>query len=495
MSLHPPAPASGHADRPHPLRALEWVTLFHVASLIIATTWAFGGQADVVRTPLAWWASLGAVITLVAVSQPAARRAGQLHAVRWLWPLAAFNALVLLAGLNPSLREITFEGETLLAHVGSRPWFPSSARPALGARELWLFDAIWISTFNLALVIRQRRALRGLLLVVAANALALAVFGTLQKLAHAKGIFFDAVKSPQPRFFASFVYHNHWGAFAVLMMAACIGLTWHFSRRIEARDLLHSPIVSGWVALLLLAATVPLSGSRSCSLLALLLLTLVGAHLVWRVVAARRRQRASAAAPVAGIVAALALVVGGAWFLGRETITARLATTRHQVSEMRELGGIGDRALLYHNTWRMARDKLWFGWGMHSYPHVFFRLYNTRESPVDRLPVYYHDAHSDWLQSLAEHGVIGSALLALCALLPLASLRHTAGLGPLAGYLFAGCLLILLYAWIEFPFGNLAVVLTWWTLFFAAVQLVRLRTHEPHRTPSSPPTAAATPAG
>ena len=466
------------SNRERQLGTLEWMTLIHVGILVLATSWVFGGQADFVRTPLAWWGSLGGLITLTALQDRRTRRAENLQPLRWLWPFAAFNALVVLACLNPTLREITLEGETLLANSGGKPWFPGSARPALALHALWLFDAVWISSFNLALVIRQRRALRGLLLVFVANALVLAVFGTVQKLSHAKGLFFDAMPTRQPRFFASFVYHNHWGAFMVLMMAACIALTWHYSRRIHARNLLHSPIFGGWVVLLLLAATVPLSGSRSCTLLALALLGAVSAHLVRRVIEKRRHYKESIAVPLGGIGLALVLGAGGAWFVGRETILSRLATTQNQVADMREMGGMGDRAVLYRNTWRMAEDKLWFGWGMSSYPHVFSRLYNTRESKVDRLPVFYNDAHSDWLQSLAEHGIIGSALLALCALVPLWQVRISSSVGPLAGYLLIGCFLVLLYAWIEFPFGNLAVVLTWWVLFFTAVQTARLRQRE-----------------
>jgi len=460
------------------LTRLEWATLLHVGILLVATTWAFGGQADFVRGPLTWWASLGCLITVAACCDRAARREGRLLPLRWLWPLAVFNALVLVACLNPSLRAITLGGEVLLAHTGAHPWFPSSARPRLALEALWTFDAFWMSCFNLALVVHHRRALRGLLLVAAANAVVLAVFGTLQKLSSAKGLYFDSVSTRQPRFFASFVYHNHWGAFCILMMAAGIALTWHYSRRFPARNLLHSPIVSGWAALVLLAASVPLSGSRSSTLLALALLGLVSVHLVWRVLQRRRHQGLSAALPIAGILLALVLVVAGAWSVGGDTIRARMATTQQQVAEMREIGGIGDRAILYGNTWRMARDKLWFGWGMASYPHVFFRLYNTRESLADRLPVFYNDAHSDWLQSLAEHGLVGSALLALCALVPLRTLRLRTSVGPVSGYLFVGCLLILLYAWIEFPFGNLAVVLAWWLLYFAAVQNTRLRQRE-----------------
>ncbi|MBI5692637.1 MAG: O-antigen ligase family protein [Verrucomicrobia bacterium] len=465
------------SDRERPLAPLEWVTLLHVGLLVVGVTWAFGGQADWVRLPIAWWASLSVLILLTAVQDRGAWREGHLHPLRWLWPLGAFNGLVLLACLNPSVRELSFGGETVLAHTGGWKWWPSSARPALAVEALWLFDALWLSAFNLAVVVRQRRALRGLVLVLVANALVLSVFGTVQKLAHAQGLYFDAVRSPQPRFFASFVYHNHWGAFTVLMMTACVGLTWHYSRRLQTRGLLHSPLLAGWVALLLLAATLPLSASRSCTLLGLFLLGFVSSHLLWRMIQRRRSYKESIALPVAGIAAGGLLVLGGGWYVGRDTIVARLQTTQSQVAEMRELGGIGDRALLYRNTWRMAAAKPWFGWGMASYPHVFYRFYNTRQSP-DRLPVFYHDAHSDWLQALAEHGFLGSAFLALCALVPLARLGLRSSPGAFSGYLLVGCGLILLYAWVEFPFGNLAVVLTWWVLYFSAVQSARLRLRE-----------------
>jgi uncharacterized membrane protein len=45
-------------------------------------------------------------------------------------------------------------------------------------------------------------------------------------------------------------------------------------------------------------------------------------------------------------------------------------------------------------------------------------------------------------------------------------------------YLLAGCGLILLYATVEFPLGNLAVVLTWWVCFFSAVHYARLYDRE-----------------
>ncbi len=58
--------------------------------------------------------------------------------------------------------------------------------------------------------------------------------------------------------------------------------------------------------------------------------------------------------------------------------------------------------------------------------------------------------------------------------MPLAGLRRRHFSSPTAAYLLAGCALVLLYAWVEFPFGNAAVVLTWWLAYFCAVRYARL---------------------
>lgn len=460
-----------------PLGPLEWTTLTHVGIYLVGTTWAFGGGYETLRPILAWWGSLGVLITLTALQDRDAWRDGWMRPLTWLLPLIAFNALVLIACLNPSFREISFGLDIGLVKGGAHAGLPSSARPDDALHALWLFDAIWISAFNLALVIRQRRAIRGFLVVAVINACALAVFGTVQKLSNAKGLFFGTVPSPQKAFFSSFIYHNHWGSFAVLMMAACLGLVWHHARRRDTRDIYHSPAMAGLVVVLILAIAVPLSTSRSCTLLMVALLAGAFAHWVVRLVQKRRRFGESIVPTVAGAFLALALVVGAVWYFASDTITARVAKTQDQFAQFNSAGNVDSRGQLYRDTWRMAREKPWFGWGMASYQYVF-TLYNTRESKADRLPVFYKDAHSDWLQALAEHGFIGTALLGLCGLLPLLRLRLRHFSSSLPTYLLAGCGLILLYAWIEFPFGNLAVVLTWWLCFFAAVQYARLQDRE-----------------
>ncbi len=472
-----------------PLRPLEWVVLSHVGIFLVAITWGFGGAADWLRPYFGWWGGIGGLLTLTALQDREARQEGWLRLWIWLWPLVAFNAFVLIGCLNPSFHAVKFDSETLLKHSGALTWLPSSAQPSLGLGALALFDVTWISCFNVVLVVRQRRTLRGLLLVAATNALALAVFGTVQKFSHASGLFFDTVASPQKAFFSSFVYHNHWGAFMVLMLAVCLGLIWHYARRRDSRGFFHSPAFTGIVVLFFLAASVPLSTSRSCTILAILLLGAALLHWLVHVMQKRREFRESIFLPVVGALAAILLAAAGIWQIAGESITLRLAKTREQLDDMHVRGDIGSRGVLYRDTWMMARDELWFGWGMGSYPHVF-TLYNSQRS-VDKLPVFYRDAHSDWLQALAEHGIVGSTLLALCAIVPLLKLRarHLASAVP--RYLLGGCTLLLLYAWIEFPFGNLAVNLSWWLCFFCAVHYARLYERETRTIGPAAPDPAA----
>lgn len=459
-----------------PLGVLEWLALLHAGIFLFWLTWAFGGGSEAMRPKLAWYGILGLLITLTALQDREAWRDGWMRPLIWLWPLLAFNAVVLIGCLNPSFREVRIEGDLVLIPNAVVSWLPSSARPGLALPALWMFNALWIPAFNLVLLVRQRRALRGFLLFALANALALSVFGTAQKLLNSPGIFFGAVKSPQKYFFSTFIYHNHWGAFILLMIAAGLGLVWHHARRHEARNFFHSLAFAGLVALLFLAVTLPLSGSRSSTLLGAGLFGAALIHWLYRFVRDRRRHRESVILPLTGALAALILAAAGIWYVARDTISARATLTREQVAAMVLKGNIGSRSSLYHDTWRMAKDKLWFGWGMTSYPHVF-TLYNQQRS-VDRLPAFYRDAHSDWLQSFAEHGLVGSALLGLCAVVPLLRLRRRHLSNPLTAYLLAGCAVLLFYAWVEFPFGNLAVVFSWWLACFSAVQYARLHDRE-----------------
>ena len=457
-------------QRPH--RVLETAAAAHLTTFVVGVSWAFGGNADWVRIPISIWGSVGIVVTLAIIATREGRKAAFPGTLHWAWPVVVLSALVLLSCLTPGFRRLGDGGGNMMMPVRVDWWIPTSARPDLTLRALWLFDGIYFSCLNLALVVGRRRIIRVMLGVVVANAVALAVFGTVQKLVGATGIYFGSVESPQVNFFASFVYDNHWGAYIVLAAAACIGLILRYSQGSKGEGFFKGPAFLGLVAVCLMGLSVPLSGSRACTLL-LLVLGVVAAVRGGPVISrALQASGVGSGGAQAGMAIASILAVVGVWVVAGDVIHARALKTRDQVAAIWAQGGLGSRSALYNDTVRMARDRPVFGWGMASYP-VVFSLYNTQESKIDHLPVIYHDAHSDWLQSLAELGIAGTALLGAAVLLPLAAARRLK-FTPIPFFLLTGCVLVAAYAWIEFPFGNVAVVLAWWLSFFSAIQYARL---------------------
>jgi O-antigen ligase len=453
-----------------PLSLLEQAALVHAGVLLVFATWAFAGNVGWARSIISWWGRAGVLITLGAALNG---RGGRI--LRWLWPLLAFNLLVLASCLNPSFSLRTFDGEALLVRSGGVAWLPGSAEPAASLRALWLFDGVFLPGLNLALCLRQRQALRWLLVVATGNALALSIFGTVQKLTGA-GLFFGLRNSPNAFFFSTFVYHNHWGAFVVLSVAACAGLVFHHVGRREARDFWHTPAFGGAVGLLFIAATAPLSESRSGTLLILLLAGVMLGHVLWHRRKKRQASKASLAWWLGGALAVAFILAAGIYKLDEEGFKVRAELTREQIEQMHAAGDLGGRSALYRDTWQMARDRLWFGWGFDSYARVFM-TYNTQKS-VDGLPVFYAQAHSDWLQNVAETGLVGTALIGLLGALPLLTLRRHHFRDPLVFYPLLGCALVLLYAWIEFPFECPAVAILFWLMFFSAIRHAQLSPDE-----------------
>ncbi len=467
----------------------ELIVVAHVATLVVLASWWLGGNSLGARLALSIWGSVGVVLTAIGIFCRRSLRP-DFQPFRWLWPLALFAILVLASAFNPSFREISNDSRPLYVESESVPGWPSSARPLHSLRTLWFFSAVYLSAFNLLIFVRQRRFLRGLCIALVANALVLAVLGTLQKLMGAPSTFFGLGPPIQPKFFASFLYHNHWGAFTLLMSALALGLIFHFARRSQARNVWHSPVFAGVVAMLFLATTAPLSASRSSTILLLILLVVGFGHYLRNILASRRAARASIAAPLSGGILAAIAVLGFALYFARPVVEHRFLQTLEQIEDARRETTVNSRVALYRDTWNMAREKLWFGWGMGSYPTVFYTR-NTQRYTSDGLEVHFHDAHSDWLQSASEVGLVGTTLLGLCALVPLVACRSALRPTPLVAYPLFGCAIVVLYAWLEFPFGNRAVICAWWVAFFVAVQSARIRERLAAPTSASPAVSAS----
>lgn len=478
-----PLPPASYSSRDNGLcltrreKRLEQALLFHIIVLLTGTAWAYGGNVDWAKTLVGIWGTLALPLLGLLVADHQQRCSSYPKALLTLWPFVAFNALIITSLFFAGFRVGYYEGEALLINNQVSPLIPSSAQPPVSLRALWLFDAIYLSCFNLLLGIKTRHSFRLLLFTFSTNAIVLAVFGTLQKLVRSDGLYFGAQPSPQPKFFSTFIYHNHWGAFTTMMVALGLGIVFHYYRRKEGSSILKTPAVLVGTSVLFLAISVPLSGSRSSTLMVGALLLIAFSNWLLSTCKRYQRQRKNPLFPILFACAIFIVLIGSSYKLGEPVIRERLMETREQLSDRDSQTGFGSRPILYRDTWRMASDRHLFGWGMGSYP-VIFPLYNTSDiSPIDGLPKNFHDAHSDWLQSLAEVGIVGTALLILCAVVPLVRYRHSLLHSPISTYLLLGLLLVLLYASIEFPFGNTAVIIAFWVCFFTALSYGRIESN------------------
>lgn len=400
----------------------------------------------------------------------ASDRTGLLRMVRWSAPLAALALFAIISALNPSHAVALLGGVEVLRPIPHVEWLPASATPVGSLRVFACLGGLACVGLNLAFCVQSRRGLRLLAQCLSLHALGLAVVGTLQRQLGSAGPWFGKTTAVNEAWFSTFLYHNHWGAFAVLHVAATFAGVFHALRRPEIRGWHHTPGPLLALTALLIAATAPLSTSRSATALVALL---CAAAAIGAVVHARRKTQNAGHAPSRWVLGLTILcVVGGGLLVFQQSgdiLSARMAKTIDQVSAIKSGQVRYGRPELYTDTWRMAAEKPAYGWGLESYGPVFLR-FSTFKPGSDGLMNTFEDAHSDWLQSLAEIGWVGTLLLVSIGLVPLVETWRQGGPPVFTGWLLAGCALIALFAWIEFPLACPAVVAAWWVFFFSGLR-------------------------
>ncbi len=452
---------------------LETAVLIHVGVLVLASSWIYGGNIWWVRPLLSTWAGFGLVLTVAAFLQPGDSGREARGKSGWLLPWVLLIGLIVASSFNPSFFPIQIEGKTMFVHRGpAHPDWPSTVNPSATLHELWFGAGAYLAAFNLMLAMGSRRALRRLLVFCTTSAVVLAVFGTIQKLS-GLGYYFGSSTSPNVRFFATFIYYNHWGAFMILWLATGAGLVFYHAIRHRARDLWHSPLTAVAMGVLFMALTAPVSASRSATVMAGLVVLVALAHALSRIAAHRRAINRPVWPPIVALLLMVVLTMAATGWLAHRSISERYTDTRQVMTKDKPF--LAERLDLYKDTWKLAMQKPVFGWGLESYGTAFMLIRPRPLAENRQYEASYVKAHSDWLQSVAETGFVGTTLLILMALVPLASVTWRALRHPLVTYPLLGCALIALYAWVEFPFANGAVLIAFWTLFFSAIRYAGLQ--------------------
>jgi O-antigen ligase len=408
------------ARRLHPLeKALLIVTAIHLCFL----PWAFGGMT---RNPWPEWVSLGMAAVGFALALTNRHyteenaREGEFDLVMWpklvRFPLFWLGLLLLaymaVQSLNPAWE---YSGTALnwsMVPIGHITWLPAGQRAPFGEMNGWrlmlIYAAPWLTVCSLWVGITRRVTLLALLTTLAANGAVLALLGVVERVT-SNGKILWLVTSPNRFYISSFVYKNHAGAYFNLVLAvSCSLLYWHFSRTGRRSERANPAPIFAFCAMLD-GLIVLLSYARMATIL-LMVFVLVAAvaGLVWQA-----RAEAGSRNPVAMLLLGAVLLLfgaGGLLFLDSGKLVAKM-----------ELLGSGDyiqsvegRELATKATWEMAKDNLLTGWGAGSFWH-YFPMYQQRYPVIYNLPNgkghwSWEYAHDDFVQILAELGLVGAAI-------------------------------------------------------------------------------------
>lgn len=271
----------------------------------------------------------------------------------------------------------------------------------------------------------------------------------------------------------TFVNRNHFSAFLAMTAASGLGIllahlrrggahaSWR-ARLAGALENVEGPVLVAVAGLLVVGAGMVMSTSRGgiaalgCAILVMLALSL----------AARGR-------------GARELLL--AWPLGAAAIGAiAWPGSRHLLERLLTSGFvIPERWMQWAATRELIADHLLLGTGPGTYQYAF-----TAYKEASFRPLLYDHAHNDYLQVLAEHGIVGGVLLSVVVVLVLSRLlnaffrRHDV---LVRGALFAsltGMLAMLIHSLVEFNFQIPANALYFWTLAGIGLAATRLESRQ-----------------
>ena len=486
----PPAPSMLDSSRLRP--EAVWTGRL-LAFLLIYTAWAWAGLR-----PSYHWVGVGTAGVLMVAMFLEGRGSA--------WPIVRRDPVFFLglAFLGYLAIQWANAGRTQYFDVGYQRWtytdppwrgWPSAFARADAAQMLaWFFPA-WMIAVAIRSRILDRHALRRLLTFVACSAGMLAVFGLVQYASGAPAIYW--VQPLNSHFFASFAYGNHAGPYFVLAGGLAMGLL--FREIFDVRN----PSSAGpapmrfrhpWrVAVLVPAAMLCGVGagmgfSRAGLILAALLGGFAAGYLwmrAWPLL--RPVGRLNLAALSLGVMGTLFFLVMGFGSQGirkefalRPAVPGTVRTAWDRINL--ELGGRPQFARAAVAIWR---EHPWFGVGGWGYKYLV-----ASHVPKTQWPLLekrgWANVHVDFLQFLAEFGLVGTGLLLAALgvlirdLFAARQCRHNA-FCVLGGVSLA---LTVVFSLVDIPFRCPAILYAWVALLAAmpAMGLVR---------PSGAPAAAA----
>ena len=473
-------PSPGLQLARHDVHPLELTACWVIAAELVFLPWAYGGMriwSHVVALVLA----LAAFVVALLPRYYDDRSTGEQPFWLYTWPKLlrfplfwlglVFLGYVAIQAINPAWEYQTDGVVFWMRNIPENSHWPAGMRAPLAQwnpwRMLMIYSTVWLTVCALWIATTRRRTLHLILTTIAANGLVLAMLGLIYRMKN-NGKFLWFLEPPTHYFVASIPYKNHAATYFNLVVAVTLALGFWVYLRDERRMEKSSPAPLYGFAAAIMAMMVIFSFSRAG---VILMICMVAATLAALGLYEFRRgaEKRSFAISFALLLVLAGFVGVTAYALGVDRVIARF---ENLFGEHRRMS-IDARIIVRDATLEMARDRLAYGWGAGCF-RFGFPIYQMRYDKIaydwQHQRMFWEHAHNDWVQVLAEFGIVGCSIIAsLLACAVAYAVRSRFWRNPVAAVLAIALATTLLHAWVDFPFQNPAILTTWCVFFIGLI--------------------------
>lgn len=458
-----------------PVAFREWAVLSAGGFTMVFTAWSFAGMQNwSLNTLLA----CGLLTFLTSVIPLPARWNGtdgqhgngtnvkRLLRFPFFWLTLCFLIYIAIQGLNVAwvqthIKEGWYMRE--LPRSAFIEWLPSGAKtdylPVSALRVFCYYLGAFALVWGLWVGLRRRKTTLAALWMFAVSGVLMGSVAILQKFMEAPKVLW-LIESANPNFWGSFFYRNHGVAFLILVMIVCAFLYFYHLNASQRRMQHGGPylLLFIFVTLVLLSITMALSRGG------ILFGTAFFAFFLLAVVARALFSGTLKSSIFLTLLMTLLLAGGGYTilrFIDFESIQGRFGNIQETIQNIDN----DQRLLCTKITWEMSQARLLYGWGagtwryifpmyQKQYPRLFYKYFNKRTKNWEKRQ-YFHYAHNDLAQFLAEYGIVGCSFLVLAvAYWGVLILFRSHGNRMAAIMLVGGAALVFGHAFVEFIFQS-----------------------------------------
>ena len=476
-----------------PLSLREWLVCIFATLTLVFTAWSLGGYKTW-ALHLLFAGGLGTFLASVLPMPRSWNGYDQQHgnlknfkrllAQPFFWASMCFLVYILTQYLNPSIVQV----------LGEKSWWVEPMSPPLGANlpssvkadyeEMNALRTLVIQASAISLAcgilvgIQRRKSALIILWFFVISGVTMSFVAILQKLSGTDKILW-VVKVLNENPWGTFAYRNQGAAFLILVLLISGLLYFFYERRAFIKLKQGGPHQLLFFLILLLCSSLWLALSRGGIILGL---ALGICFLFLAFIAYLRGDRNGKSLFILTIFLSITTVAGILFFQLSDTkeIRKRITDSLETISNI----GSYDRVLSTKATWEMAQDQLIYGWGAGSFRYIFpihQKNYNTlwyyayHPTGIWYGRRVYNYAHNDWVQFLAEYGIIGCTLIATIFLCFVPGIFELFAQCRFSGLLFLiGFLVIIVHNLTDFIFSSPAYWVAFLGTCFLVLKLSRL---------------------